>query len=321
MVEELDWLDKALIFELYSNARVPIQELSNKYGVAFNTIKNRIKKLERRGMIIEYTIELSMEMLGAEWVYVEITTNGEEEIEALVNQIGNHPLVRFSYRIDTRKYQARAIITGAKELFELKHFIESIDSVIKVELHPFVWIAPDSSPSSKARTKGCKVVFTKNQLKILQCLIHDVRMPVIEIAKRTNIPIRKVTKILKELYDGGGVHFTIRMMMTDPVELTLFIKYDNKKIDVSQIVEWFQERYPLEFWGGACWLDKPVFEVIIVPGKIEIFGDITRQVQAAPFTASVEAHLFSYDSLLQGQYKGPSHTRLEEMLQKAGLSE
>ncbi len=321
MVEELDWLDKALIFELYSNARIPIQVLCKKYDVAFNTIKNRIKKLEKKGVILEYCVELSMEMLGAEWLYVEITTNGTEDIEEFVNQIGNHPLVRFSNQISTQKYQARAIVTGANEIFELKHFIKSISSVIEFQMHPFVWIAPTALPSSKARTKGHRIVFTKNQLQILHCLANDVRMPVTEISKRTNIPIRKVNKILEELHEGGGVHFTIRMMMADPVELIIFLRYDDKKIDINHIVEWFQKRYPLEFWGGACWLNEPVFEVIIVPGKITVFSDIIRQVRAAPFTISVQTHLFSSDSLLRGQYRGPSHTRLEEMFRKAGLVE
>lgn len=319
-MEDLDWLDKAIFFELYADARISIQELSKKYDVAFNTIKDRIRKLEKRGLVKEYAIELSMEMLGADWIYADITTTGSENIGELVNQIGTHPLVRYSYRIDNQKYQARAIVAGTTEFFELKHFIESIDTVTKVELHPFVWIAPSSLDSSKARTRGQKVVFTRNQLRVLHCLTNNVRMPVSEIAKRTNIKARKVTKIVQELYDGGGVHFTVRMMLTDPVQLLLFLRFDDKIHRIDQIVKWFQERYPLEFWGGAYWLDEPVFEVIFVPGEIGLFGDIIRQVQAAPFTTSVESHLFSYDSLLQGQYRGPSHIRLEELFQEANLT-
>jgi DNA-binding Lrp family transcriptional regulator len=320
-VKELDWLDKALIFELYADARISIQELSRKYRVAFNTIKDRINKLEKKGAIIEYTIELSMEMLGADWLFIDIITNGTENTKEFIEKIGNYPLVRFAYRIGNQRYYARAIVAGTTQFFELKQFIESLSAITKVELHPFVWIVPGSLPFSKARTRGQKVVFTKNELRILQCLTNDVRMPVSKIAKQTGMKVRQVAKTLRELHENGGVHFTIRMMMADPVELVLFLRYNDTITKIDQIANWLQERYPLEFWGGASWLDEPVFEVIIVPGAITKFGEIIREVRAAPFTDSVEDHIFSYDSLVAGQYRGPSHARLEEMFREAGLSE
>ena len=65
MVLDVDWLDKAIVMELYGNARVPLQDLARKYDRSFNAIKKRVKNLEAVGAIQEYTVELSLNMLGA----------------------------------------------------------------------------------------------------------------------------------------------------------------------------------------------------------------------------------------------------------------
>lgn len=315
----MDWLDKAIMMELYNNARVSVQDLAKQFDVSFNTIKTRIKKLEQTGAIQEYAVELSLEMLDAENLFIDITTDGKENMTILIEQIGNHPLVRFVYRTGNRKYHARAVVAGTVEFFDLKQYIESLDGITMVEFHPYMWIAPYVSPQSKARTRGHKVTFSKNQLRVLQCLVNDVRMPVKEIAKRTRLSPRRVTRILAELRNGGGVHFTMRMVLFGDVELKLFVQYDETKTTINQIIEWFQEHYFFEFWGATMWLDEPVLEVLLYPIDKAKISEITREVRKLPIVALVEDYLLTKDSFVKGQYPGPSHIRLVEMIKEAGL--
>ena len=316
---DVDWLDKAIMMELYSNARVSVQDLAKQFDVSFNTIKTRIKKLEQTGAIQEYAVELSLEMLDAENLFIDITTDGKENMIKLIEQIGNHLLVRFVYRTGNRKYHARAVVAGTVEFFDLKQFIESLDSVNMVEIHPYMWIAPYVSPQSKARTRGHRVTFSKNQLRVLQCLVDDVRIPVREISKRTRPSPRRVTRILAELQKDGGVHFTMRMVLFGDVELKLFVRYDETKTTFNHIIEWFQEHYFFEFWGAALWLDEPVLEVLLYPiDKVKI-SEITREVRKLPIVDLVEDYLLTKDSFVKGQYPGPSHIRLVEMIKEAGL--
>ena len=65
-VLDVDWLDKAIVLELHGNARVSHQDLARKYDLSFNAIKKRVKTLEEVGAIQEYTVELSLNMLGAD---------------------------------------------------------------------------------------------------------------------------------------------------------------------------------------------------------------------------------------------------------------
>ncbi|MFX1342161.1 MAG: winged helix-turn-helix transcriptional regulator, partial [Promethearchaeota archaeon] len=227
----MDWLDKALLMELYGNSRISFQDLATKFHLTFNAIKYRVKKLEEIGVIQEYTVELSLEMLGLEPLSIGITTDDTEDMKALIDEIGNHRLVRQAIRVGNKYYGASAYATGTKEFFELKQFLESLNGVTNVEIHPVVSIIPDAPPLSKGKSRGQKVTFTKNQLHVLWCLTEDVRMSVGEIAKRVNLTPRRVSKILQDLQEGGGVHFTARinMLALGDVALSLIIHYNEKE--------------------------------------------------------------------------------------------
>ena len=281
----------------------------------------RLRKLEKEGAIQEYTVELSLNMLGADYVYAVITTDGTENMQALVDQIGNYRLVRFCYRTGNRRYESQAVIRGTTEFFELKQFLESLHQVTKVEIHPFIWITPDAPPQSKVRTRGQKVEFTLNQLRVLQCLADNVRIPVSEIVNRTGLTIRRVRSILRELQEGGGVHLTIRMnwLTTSTVALDLLIRFDERKTTVADIVVWFQEHYPLEFWGMVVWLDEPTIIAGLNVADLTKVAEITQLVRAEPFAELVEDQVITIQSFTTGQYRGPSQIQLEEMFKEAGL--
>jgi DNA-binding Lrp family transcriptional regulator len=289
--------------------------------MTFNTIKNRVKKLEIESVIQEYTVELSQAMLDVEGLDIEIYTDGSEKIEDLINQIGTHRLIGTAYREQNRKYVAGALVAGTAEFFELKGFLESLDSVTRVKLHPVKTVYSEAPPHSKLRSRGRKVRFTKNQLQVLKCLSENVRMPISQIAKRINLTPRRVGRILRELEEGGGVHFTIRInwFTLGDVILQYYIRYDETKTSVGEIVNWFKEHYPLEFWGAGQRLDEPVITVDIIVENQKKMGDITKMVREATFVEHVDDVVLTPQTFVRVRYRDPSQTRLEEMFQEAGL--
>jgi Lrp/AsnC family leucine-responsive transcriptional regulator len=320
-VLDVDWLDKALLWQLFGNARISYQALARKFNLSFNAIKNRVKKLEADGVIQEYTVELSLAMLGLEPLDVSVTTDGSEKIKELIDQIGNHRLVRMAYRLQNQKYAAFAFVAGTTDFFELKGFLESLNSVTDVGLHPILAIAPDAPPHSKARTRGQKMVFTKNQLRVMKCLTENVRMPVSEIANQLDLSPRRVGKILRDLEEGGGVHFTIRINMyaLGDVLLSLVIWYDDAKTSAAEIVSWFRDHYKHEFWNATQRLDEPTIEIVLILDNPTKAADITRVVREAPFVERVEDVVATPQTYVKVHYRDPSQHRLEELFKDAGL--
>jgi DNA-binding Lrp family transcriptional regulator len=317
----MDPLDKALLWELFGNARISFQDLARKYQQSFNTIKNRVKKLEKVGVIQEYTVELSLATLDLEVIQVIITTDGFEKMNELLDQIGSHEQVRYLYRSSPKRYSCSAYIAGATEFFQLKQSLESLRSVLKVEIHPTSVFVPDAPPDSKVRSRGQKVTFTQNQLQVLRCLADDVRMSIGDISKRTDLPPRRVSRILRELQDGGGVHFTMRMnyLAMGDIELEYLIRYDDMKTTPKEIIEWIHDQYPREFWHAITWLDEPTVMVTLLTEDTSHIKEITSRIREISFVRSVTDYLIP-EQHRGGHYRDPTQHRLDEMFKQAGLS-
>jgi Lrp/AsnC family leucine-responsive transcriptional regulator len=77
---ELKDLDKKLLFNLINNARTPLTELSKKVDSTPIIVKNRIKKLEKEGIILQYRISVNLEKLGFEFFKAIINIEKQDEL-------------------------------------------------------------------------------------------------------------------------------------------------------------------------------------------------------------------------------------------------
>lgn len=74
--EDVDQKDREIITELILNSRQTVGELSKKIGIPPTTIHNRIKKLEKDGIILNYTANIDYKKLGKPITgYIGITVN------------------------------------------------------------------------------------------------------------------------------------------------------------------------------------------------------------------------------------------------------
>jgi DNA-binding Lrp family transcriptional regulator len=57
----MDEIDEALLALLKENARLPVASLAQTLGLARSTVQSRLERLERRGIVVGYTVRLCEE--------------------------------------------------------------------------------------------------------------------------------------------------------------------------------------------------------------------------------------------------------------------
>ena len=61
---DLDYTETSIINELIRDAKAPLRKLAVALGVSFVTVMNRIRKLEKAGIITKYSANIDFEKLG-----------------------------------------------------------------------------------------------------------------------------------------------------------------------------------------------------------------------------------------------------------------
>ncbi len=93
---KIDNIDKNILKLLATNSRIEYQELSQKLKLAANTIKYRIKNMEKNNIIQGYSISLDYRKLGFEFYNLQLKLTHPKE-DKLLAYIKNHPIVMFYY--------------------------------------------------------------------------------------------------------------------------------------------------------------------------------------------------------------------------------
>jgi len=95
----IDEKDKLVLKLLVDNAKLSIKEISKKTLLPITTVHNRIKKLERSGVVRNYTVNLDDKKLGTissfisvSMNYNELKKNGKHEKD-LLSKIRSHDAV------------------------------------------------------------------------------------------------------------------------------------------------------------------------------------------------------------------------------------
>jgi DNA-binding Lrp family transcriptional regulator len=98
---DMDTLDHRLIGLLRENARATVLELAQALGVARATVQNRMRRLERDGVILGYTVRLQAPgALAPIRALMSILVEGDGD--ALIPQIQAEPAVRMLHTTNGR---------------------------------------------------------------------------------------------------------------------------------------------------------------------------------------------------------------------------
>ncbi|MBW2963147.1 Lrp/AsnC family transcriptional regulator [Candidatus Woesearchaeota archaeon] len=102
--EKVDELDKKLLFELDKDSTAPLYVLAERLKVTSETVASRIKKLVKKKIIVKFTAQVNLRVLGYDVAIVKIDLRNltKEKEKLLVSYIKHHSQVRYSFLGGTR---------------------------------------------------------------------------------------------------------------------------------------------------------------------------------------------------------------------------
>lgn len=127
----VDDLDVEIIKKLQENVRCSYREIASHLGISVGTVHNRIKKLEKRDVIVGFLPKLNPEKFGFKLTFiVQISIKGGER-EKVFEQIKERPEIRAIYHVTGEN--SAVIIANFKSVEDTREFIFDLNQNPAVE--------------------------------------------------------------------------------------------------------------------------------------------------------------------------------------------
>jgi DNA-binding Lrp family transcriptional regulator len=319
----LDLIDKRIIVELVYNSRLSYQTLARHFELTSKAVRNRVNKLIEIGVIQKFVLALNRTACGGDaetkFVLGHFWTDGSEQGEVLIQQIGSYPSVYYVFKTTRNSYGFYALVIGFQGLSDLTEFVQGRDGVTKVETDSLIFVmSPGYFPElSKPHVPEVKTL-TNDQWAVIRCLKDSPRMPIAEVARRTEQSMRRVRKTINLLVETRYVTFQTRWTTTTAGHTESYIRTD---LDLNQIsreefANWLYDKYPLECWDAQSVADSPETVIQFISAEtIHIIDEIQKTIKAAPFTKNIDALVI----FKQRKFDGLMQFCLNEQLKNAGF--
>ncbi|MFX1565433.1 MAG: winged helix-turn-helix transcriptional regulator [Promethearchaeota archaeon] len=285
----LDLVDKGIIAELEGNCRQSYRALARKIGVSSKTIRTRIEKLVELGVIQRFIVELNPEILGAHLVIAEVSTLGSEDTHEFIYQIGQSPVVRLVSRLADGKYDVEAEVRGKMGTVNFGQFLHGLDRVSDVEIHDVIEMHPHITTEAFVKPQALNFDFTKLELNVLRCLRENPRMPVVDIARRTEMTAKRVRMVLRQLQASGTLRFTLEWLRSsgDQIEFRSRTRYNTQNTSPRKFVTWLEQRYPLEYWTSYLLTDEPTLLLDFAVDTLQHVEAVDLELKESPYSTMV----------------------------------
>ncbi|MDF1538683.1 MAG: AsnC family transcriptional regulator [Candidatus Thorarchaeota archaeon] len=296
----MDIIDKGILSDLTDNCRITYEELSRKHGISANAIRKRITRLEETKVISAYTVSLSTAMIGSEFVFAILSTDGSRDEVEFVNEIGSNPWIIAASSYTDGSYLLIGEYTSTDELMAIATHLRSLDSVHHVELHTIL------------QSKGGIAPLGNLHLRVLRCLLEDARMPIIDIANKTGLTARRV---LEEIEASNSVHTSILLELgaASSIPFVIWFTYDQKKIGPRELEAWLEENYDLPLWQVFLSVAEPVAGGLFAVDTLTELDEIVRSIRKNDFIMTAKVSISTHHDY----FEGPRSRKLREMIEAA----
>lgn len=123
-MEPVDDIDRRILEVLREDARTSIREIARRINAPHSTVYERVKKLERKGVITGYTIRIDYKKLGYQVTALILVNVDGRHILEVEKELAQEPNVLAVYDI-TGEYDI-ALLASFKNIDELDSFVKKV---------------------------------------------------------------------------------------------------------------------------------------------------------------------------------------------------
>ncbi len=253
-----------ILSRLLNNCREPDRQIGMEVGISGGAVKSRIKKMIKNGIIEFFTLKIEPPVLGYGVLYFVVTGEDLDKILQQVKLIGE-------------PFFVVPCIGG----------ITVCSIVVKENVQQKIELAKNLMKDVRvlsifeAENPGISSDLTKTDLEIINELMKDPRQKIEDIAKKTDLSTKTVTRSIEKLQNDEAVQFTL---VYEPTKIEGYIPYcilawiDG---DLKQILKMLKDEFAENF------LQKPFLaknQIVLFMYSDDIFklDDLTQQARKIP---------------------------------------
>lgn len=125
--QPLDGVDRRILYLLQRNAReYTATEIAREVSVSANTVRNRIERLEQRGIVTGYGVDIDYDRAGLQLRYLFVCTAKVDERDRLVQEALEIPGVIRVQELMTGTHNVHLEVVGTDN-DDIAHIVQLID--------------------------------------------------------------------------------------------------------------------------------------------------------------------------------------------------
>ena len=234
---KLDKVDRKIILQLDTNARITFNEIGNKLGIGKNNVQYKVKRLLVEGVIKKFVTQLSLGSLGLFLgkIYLQLAGLDKETEKQLYDYLVSDKRIAWIAQSEGRwDLMIGMYVENIKQFNQIKKdffkkyekFIPSYDIIFLVEGYTSqrTYLLDKKSPSKIVEKfiGEKKYELDNKDKKILSLIANDARFNYLDIAKKVNLNIKTVMKRIKELENDGVIRGYVTFLDPKKINYNFF---------------------------------------------------------------------------------------------------
>jgi len=204
-LNKLDNYDMKILGILTINCRTPDRQIGKKVGLSGVSVKSRITKMIKSGIIQDFTIKIEPPSLGYGVIYLTVPSDDEDGIVKKIKLVGEPFFV-----VQCLGDITACAIVVEKDVEQKTELVKNLISNASIIL------------TLDAKESEFRADLTKTDFKVLEQLLKNPREKIDAIAKSTMLSTKTVTRTIEKFETNQAIQFTI---IYDPRKLEKFVAF------------------------------------------------------------------------------------------------